>query len=47
MAALRSKLEEAGVSCTVRRSPGGEIAAACGQLALRRGETPPEDPLAG
>ncbi len=33
--ALRARLEAAGVSCTVRRSPGGEIEAACGQLALR------------
>ncbi len=35
MAAFASRLEAAGVSCTVRRSPGGEIEAACGQLALR------------
>ena len=33
LAAFRERLEEAGVSCTVRRSPGGEIGAACGQLA--------------
>ncbi len=33
--AFRRRLEAAGVSCTVRRSPGGEIEAACGQLALR------------
>jgi len=33
--ALRARLERAGVSVTVRRSPGGDIAAACGQLALR------------
>ena len=33
--ALQARLEAAGVSCTVRRSPGGEIEAACGQLALR------------
>jgi len=33
---LRRRFTEAGVSCTVRRSPGGEIEAACGQLALRR-----------
>jgi adenine C2-methylase RlmN of 23S rRNA A2503 and tRNA A37 len=26
------------VSVTVRHSPGGDIEAACGQLALRRGE---------
>ncbi len=34
--AFRHRLEGAGVRCTVRRSPGGEIEAACGQLALRR-----------
>ena len=34
--ALRQRLERAGVSVTVRRSPGGDIEAACGQLALRR-----------
>ena len=33
---LRRRFEVAGVRCTVRRSPGGEIEAACGQLALRR-----------
>jgi 23S rRNA (adenine2503-C2)-methyltransferase len=33
LAALRDRLTAAGVSCTVRRSPGGEIEAACGQLA--------------
>jgi 23S rRNA (adenine2503-C2)-methyltransferase len=38
LAALQARLEAAGVSCTVRRSPGAEIEAACGQLALRRGE---------
>jgi 23S rRNA (adenine2503-C2)-methyltransferase len=38
LAALHVRLEAAGVSCTVRRSPGAEIEAACGQLALRRGE---------
>lgn len=32
---FRSRLEAAGVRCTVRRSPGGDIEAACGQLALR------------
>ena len=32
--ALRLRLERAGVSVTVRRSPGGDIEAACGQLAL-------------
>ena len=41
LAALHERLQAAGVSCTVRRSPGTEIEAACGQLALRaRGETP-------
>ncbi len=33
---LRRRFEAAGVRCTVRRSPGVEIEAACGQLALRR-----------
>ena len=33
LAALRDRLAAAGLSCTVRRSPGGEIEAACGQLA--------------
>jgi 23S rRNA (adenine2503-C2)-methyltransferase len=33
--ALRARLEGAGVSVTVRNSPGGDIEAACGQLALR------------
>jgi len=42
LAALRARLEAAGVSCTVRRSPGAEIDAACGQLALRRGEAAPQ-----
>jgi len=41
LAAFRDRLEDAGVSCTVRRSPGGEIEAACGQLALRRSESAP------
>ena len=36
LAALKERLEADGVSCTVRRSPGGEIEAACGQLALER-----------
>jgi 23S rRNA (adenine2503-C2)-methyltransferase len=35
LAALADRLRHAGVACTMRRSPGGEIAAACGQLALR------------
>jgi 23S rRNA (adenine2503-C2)-methyltransferase len=34
--ALRGRLEQSGVSVTVRNSPGGDIEAACGQLALRR-----------
>ena len=42
LAALHARLEAAGVSCTVRRSPGAEIEAACGQLALRRGEAVPQ-----
>lgn len=33
---FRRALESRGVRCTVRRSPGGDIEAACGQLALRR-----------
>jgi 23S rRNA (adenine2503-C2)-methyltransferase len=33
--ALHARLERAGVSVTVRHSPGGDIEAACGQLALR------------
>jgi 23S rRNA (adenine2503-C2)-methyltransferase len=36
VAAFRARLEHAGVSVTVRTSPGGDIEAACGQLALRR-----------
>ena len=32
---MRDRLERAGVSVTVRHSPGGDIEAACGQLALR------------
>lgn len=36
VAAFHDRLKAAGVSCTVRRSPGAEIEAACGQLALRR-----------
>jgi 23S rRNA (adenine2503-C2)-methyltransferase len=35
VAAFHGRLTAAGVSCTVRRSPGAEIEAACGQLALR------------
>jgi 23S rRNA (adenine2503-C2)-methyltransferase len=37
LATFRKRLESAGVKCTVRRSPGGAIEAACGQLAMRRG----------
>jgi 23S rRNA (adenine2503-C2)-methyltransferase len=33
--AMRDRLERMGVSVTVRHSPGGDIEAACGQLALR------------
>jgi 23S rRNA (adenine2503-C2)-methyltransferase len=36
MEAFRSRLEAGGVRCTVRRSPGDDIEAACGQLAVRR-----------
>ena len=36
--AFQTRLERGGVSVTVRRSPGGDIDAACGQLALRRAE---------
>ena len=36
LAAFRAKIERARIACTVRRSPGVEIDAACGQLALRR-----------
>ena len=35
LSAFRGRLEAAGVRCTVRRSPGDDIKAACGQLALR------------
>ena len=35
LAALQRQLQQAGVACTVRRSPGVQIEAACGQLALR------------
>jgi 23S rRNA (adenine2503-C2)-methyltransferase len=35
LAALRQAFERAGVAVTVRRSPGVDIDAACGQLALR------------
>jgi 23S rRNA (adenine2503-C2)-methyltransferase len=34
-AAFAQRLRAAGVACTVRRSPGADIDAACGQLALR------------
>ncbi len=36
LTALRAALERRGLSCTVRESPGSEIDAACGQLALPR-----------
>ncbi|MGO8684086.1 MAG: 23S rRNA (adenine(2503)-C(2))-methyltransferase RlmN [Thermoleophilia bacterium] len=36
LATLRERLTRAGLAVTVRRSPGEGIAAACGQLALRR-----------
>ena len=36
LAVFRARLEKSGVKCTVRRSPGDDIEAACGQLALRR-----------
>jgi len=36
LAALRDRLTATGLACTVRRSPGGEIEAACGQLAGAR-----------
>ena len=42
LAALHARLAAAGVSCTVRRSPGAEIEAACGQLALRRTQATPQ-----
>jgi 23S rRNA (adenine2503-C2)-methyltransferase len=38
--ALRTRLERAGLSVTVRHSPGGDIEAACGQLALRHERGP-------
>jgi len=34
LTAFRAALERRGLSCSVRDSPGGEIDAACGQLAL-------------
>ena len=44
LAALHEKLLAAGVACTVRRSPGGEIEAACGRgsrrLALGESQRP-------
>jgi 23S rRNA (adenine2503-C2)-methyltransferase len=36
LSAFRTRLEKSGVKCTLRRSPGDDIGAACGQLALRR-----------
>jgi 23S rRNA (adenine2503-C2)-methyltransferase len=44
--ALYDRLTAAGVACTVRRSPGGEIEAACGQLALARVRRPAPWPAA-
>jgi 23S rRNA (adenine2503-C2)-methyltransferase len=45
LTALRAALERRGLSCTVRDSPGGEIDAACGQLALpQAGLSSPSDP---
>jgi 23S rRNA (adenine2503-C2)-methyltransferase len=41
VAALVARLRAAGVGCTVRRSPGGQIEAACGQLALKLDQSPP------
>jgi 23S rRNA (adenine2503-C2)-methyltransferase len=38
MAAFRDRLRRAGVSVTVRRSPGADIEAACGQLAQRHAD---------
>jgi 23S rRNA (adenine2503-C2)-methyltransferase len=37
---FRSRIEAGGLRCTVRRSPGDDIEAACGQLALRRTVAP-------
>ena len=42
LAAFKERLEAAGVGVTLRRSPGEEIEAACGQLALRTAGPPPE-----
>ncbi len=43
VAALQGRLEAAGVRCTVRRSSGGEIEAACGQLALQQAQRREDD----
>jgi 23S rRNA (adenine2503-C2)-methyltransferase len=43
IAAFRTRLKAAGVDCTVRRSPGAGIDAACGQLALLHGRGVSED----
>jgi 23S rRNA (adenine2503-C2)-methyltransferase len=43
IAAFRTRLKAAGVDCTVRRSPGAGIDAACGQLALLHGKGASED----
>lgn len=42
VAALAAQLRRAGVNCTVRRSPGRGITAACGQLAQQRRPLPPQ-----
>ena len=46
LAAFKGRLEKAGVNCTLRRSPGATIDAACGQLALRTLEGAPTTPVA-
>jgi 23S rRNA (adenine2503-C2)-methyltransferase len=46
VAAFRKVLDEAGVSCTVRRELGQEIEAACGQLRRSVGKGAPSPPLA-
>jgi 23S rRNA (adenine2503-C2)-methyltransferase len=40
LGALCTQLQKAGLICTVRRSPGRDIDAACGQLAQRHGSQP-------
>jgi len=44
--AFRDQLEAAGLSVTIRRNLGRDIDAACGQLALKAGETPGYSPSA-